>query len=298
VTLEALIEAKLGEPVPEAEAYVPALLPAGEEPALLFAYGSCLSKKTRTPSSFFDFYVVADRPGAYLARAFHAGVMQALLGRVLPPSVYHRTIGSGGPGEPRRFKVCVLSTDQIRRETSSRARDIHHLGRFSKRMALLWARNDAARQEATRLCASALRTLLPHALALVPRNAPAEDFALAMLRLSYLGEQRVAEDSKVRALLDAEPDYYASLFAKLREEPPGLAPDAARTRRFLARSRRRGLLRWPKYVITVDGWLDILLDKLERHHGVKLELSPRERRWPLLFAWGKYLEMRRKGIVR
>jgi hypothetical protein len=292
VTLEALIEAKLSEPLPEADPYLPALLPEGEPPLLLFAYGSCLSPRTRTKSSIFDFYVVADRPGPYLSRAFSAGRLQHLAARVLPPSVYHR-----GSGE-RRFKACVVTLDQLRRETSEKARDIHHLGRFSKRMALLFARDEAARREAVRLVASALRTLYPHALALPSGDGAAEPFALCMLRLSYLGEQRVAEDDKVRALLDAERDYYTELFAKLREEPPAAMPDAARTRRFLSRSRRRGLYRWPKYVMTVDGWLEILLDKLERHHGVRLELSPRERRWPLIFAWGKYLTLRRKGIVR
>jgi hypothetical protein len=292
MTIEQAIERKLGEPIPEAADHLGALLPGGDEPALVFAYGSCISTRTRTPSSFFDFYVVADRPARYLRAAFGTGALQGALARVLPPSVYHRTAGG------RRMKVCVVSREQLRRETGPRARDIHHLGRFSKRMALLHARDDASRAEATGFVASALRTLHGHALALLSAGHSDEDFALTLLRLSYLGEQRVAEDDKVRALYEAERDYYRTIFSLLRAEPPAMAPDRTRTERFLAKSRRRGLCRWPKYVLTVDGWLDILLDKLERHHGVKLELTERQRRWPLIFGWSKYFQMRRRGIVR
>lgn len=294
-TLEALIRAKLDEPAPGTETCLSALVPAGAEPALVFAYGSCLSARTKTPTSFLDYYVVADDPGRYLRRAFGVGAAHGLWARVLPPSVYHRTLDDP---ERSRFKACVISRAQIRRETSPGARDIHHLGRFTKRMALLYAKNDEARQEAPGLVASALRTLHPHALALLPDGHEAEEFALTLLRLSYLGEQRVAEDNKVRALWEAERAYYAEVFAKLREESPAWAPSRSQTERFLARSRRRGRMRWPKYVMTVDGWLDILLDKLERHHGVRLELSERERRWPLIFGWGRFLKMRRKGIVK
>jgi len=295
LTLEELVRGKLEEPVPGAAEHLAALVPDGGEPALVFAYGSCLSSRTRTPSSFFDYYVVADRPGRYLKAAFGVGRMHGLLASLLPPSVYHRATGDQAR---HRFKACVISRDHIRRETTTRACDIHHLGRFTKRMALLYARDREARDEAVRFVSSALRTLHAHALALLPARPEPEDFALTLLRLSYLGEQRVTEDAKVRALWEAEREYYGAVFGRLREEAPLTAPDRRRTERFLAKSRRRGRMRWPKYVLTVDGWLDILLDKLQRHHGIRMELSERERRWPLVFAWGRFLQMRRKGIVK
>jgi hypothetical protein len=36
-----------------------------------------------------------------------------------------------------------------------------------------------------------------------------------------------------------------------------------------------------------DDWQDYLLRKLERRSGVRVELTERERRWPLIFLWPK-----------
>ena len=66
--------------------------------------------------------------------------------------------------------------------------------------------------------------------------------------------------------------------------PPG------RLRRLVAgiyfkQSKVRSTLRWLKYVALYDDWLDYLVRKVERRGGVKIELTPRERRWPLIFLW-------------
>jgi hypothetical protein len=47
----------------------------------------------------------------------------------------------------------------------------------------------------------------------------------------------------------------------------------------------RATLRWFKYIVTFDEWLDYLLRKVERHTGQKVELTPRERAHPLVFLW-------------
>ena len=49
----------------------------------------------------------------------------------------------------------------------------------------------------------------------------------------------------------------------------------------------RATLRWFKYVLTFDDWLDYLLRKVRRHTGQDIELTSRERRHPLLFLWPK-----------
>jgi len=38
--------------------------------------------------------------------------------------------------------------------------------------------------------------------------------------------------------------------------------------------------------------------KIERHRGVRLQLSPWQRRFPLLAAPGIYWQLRRRGILR
>jgi hypothetical protein len=270
----------------------------GEIAAIIF-YGSLLSKLTETATSFHDFYVIID------SLAAHRRLRDRLVGSVLPPSIYYRTYADG-----LRCKYCVLLRKQFQRETSAAAHDIHNMGRFSKRVALVFARDAQATELVIDGCLEAARQLVPHALALSPTRFQLDDFLRTLLSLSYLGEQRVAEDAKVEALLSAEREHYRALYGALLEEA-GLSPQdgiyqqpppspAARraTEAFLGRSRRRGKLRWPKYIVTVDDWLEIILAKIERHHGVRIELSERERRWPLIFGWPKYFALKRRGLVK
>jgi hypothetical protein len=267
--------------------------------AIIF-YGSLLSDATRTPSSFHDFYVIVDS-----FKAYHARVRDRMVGRFLPPSIYYRQFA-----DDLRCKYCVLTAAQFEREMSDRARDIHNVGRFSKRVAVLWTASDEDFQLIVDGCLTAARTLAPHALALLGPEFTLDEFIRTLLRLSYLGEQRVAEDTKVDALFAAERDHYREFYGAILAEagltrsgetyhqPAPIDAQRKRTERFLARSRRRGKMRWPKYIVTVDNWLEIALAKVERHHGVKVELTEREKRWPLIFGWPKYFALKRRGVVK
>jgi len=280
----------------------------GDALAAAIFYGSCLLPETRTATSFYDFYLLTDAP-----LRFYGNPWQAALGSVLPPSVYYGRVALGA-SPPLRYKSCVMSLGQFERQTSSRADDLHHLGRFSKRFALAYARDEQARQLVARGALAALSTLLPHSLALLPRVFDLDELVRQQLSLSYLGEERVAEPTKVERLIAGELPYYLELHRRLlaewTETRGDLRPvsedryeqlssrDRRATERFIRRSRQRGLLRWPKYLLTVDNWLEIQLEKLQRYHGVKLELSERERRHPLIFGWAKFFELRRKGIIK
>lgn len=284
-----IVLAKLREPVPGADVLVNDVRNHSrfpDEPYAILLYGSTLSATTRRPSSIHDVYVVVQH-----LRRFHKNSFHAFLNTFLPPNVYFRVCGSV------RYKLCVISLEQLVRETGAQAHDLHHLGRMSKRMTLAWARDDSAAESIARACAAALRTLVPHVLARLPAGFGLEQFGRALLGLSYIGETRVAEVDKVEAVFRGEETYYLSIVQALLEECGGAA-DGRATDRLLARSRRRERLRWPKYIFTFDNWLDYLLDKLERHQGIRLELTERERRFPLLFAWGKYFALKRKGMVK
>ena len=273
------------------------------DPAHLFAivcYGSVLSPATRRPTSYHDFYLLVD------SLAWFRRPRDRALGRVLPPSVYYREFADG-----LRCKYCVLTTSQFAREMRPPIRDLHNVGRFSKRVGIVYARDAGAFDLVVEGCLQAARTLRPHALALLGARFTLDEFIRMLLRLSYLGEQRVAEDSKLEALFLAEREHYRRFYGAVLAEaglspqrgesyqvaPP--APEARqRTERLLERSRRFGKLRWPKYMLTVDGWLEIALEKVERHHGVRIELTERERRWPLVFGWRKYFALKRRGVVK
>jgi len=297
------IEAFLDEQLIDARAAAEPLLralPHVAEVASVVLYGSRLAPSTARADSEPDFYAVVGS-----LRAFHRGLAATALASVLPPTVYHLPLDGSGAA-----KLCVLSSAQLARETSPAAADLHHLGRFSKRLGLAFARDPAARREIARAQRSAATVLARHALHRLGPRFSLDDFLLALLGLSYLGEPRVAEPDKVPALLAAHRDHYRALGLLLLAErpeverrgdrfsqPPPTERERDETRALVARSRSRALLRWPKYLLTFDGWLDYALRKLERHTGRRLVLGPRERRHPVLLAWPRLLALAREGLV-
>jgi hypothetical protein len=250
-------------------------------------YGSCLWPTVRARASCPDLMVIVDS-----LRRFHRGLAASLLGAVLPPSVYRLR-----RGDRAYAKLSIATAAQLTSQCAATARDLHLAGRLSKRVALVWARDAESRALVIEAQVAALRTLAPLALARLGRRVALDRFIEALLRLSYESEIRIVEPAKVAALFAAEREHYRAiaqaLLADLGARPDGetgelmvparaIAPPALVARR-LRRSRRRALLRWPKYLITYDGWLDYLLNKLERT-GEPVALTEWQRRLPLVLA--------------
>ena len=60
----------------------------------------------------------------------------------------------------------------------------------------------------------------------------------------------------------------------------------------------RATVRWLKHMVSFEGWLEYIVQKASRHGGQAIELTERERRFPLLFIWGRvyrHLNSARKG---
>ena len=83
--------------------------------------------------------------------------------------------------------------------------------------------------------------------------------------------------------------------------------DIGPTRRWLARvawslrklqGRLLHVLRLMKGLFTFSGGVDYILWKLERHSGVKVEVSDRVRKHPLIFGWGLVWRLYRRGAFR
>lgn len=275
----------------------------------IFMYGSMLSKVTATSSSFPDFFVVTDGYRRVFQRLSHW-----LLAYFLPPHIYHLRLD-----EQRRCKYNLISLGRFRRECSRRAKDIYILGRFGKRVALVYARDELARASLTDCCFSAMSNVVHWTLRGMQRPFDEKDFALSCLNLSYAGETRVETSSKVPKLFESEREFYLEVYpgllAKLpvakkmaRKNSQGLYEPAGGSlvrmvRRlrygwFLKKSRIRGIMRWPKFLVTVDEWVDIILAKIERTKGIKIQLTANQRRHPLIFGWSHFFRLLRAGAIK
>jgi hypothetical protein len=293
-SLEAWIAAEVVDPgLGESELVAPYLTffraRYGEKLAAVIFYGSCLSEATRSATSTPDFFVVT-RDGALPS---HSRLTRALHGFVPPASQSAELPGRG------HFKYVYLDLDQLDRLTGPAMPDLFAAGRLSKRVKVIFHADEQGRDRVCRALASAVLELVPLACADLPERFSLEEYLRASVGISYQSEFRIEVPGKVAALCDAAPAYYRELYARVLAIAEARGQIARldggrfrslldgrsreRARRFLRASRRRALLRWPKVLLTMEHWGEVVLGKVERANP-GLRFPEAHRRHPLLFA--------------
>jgi hypothetical protein len=111
----------------------------------IMAYGSTLNAVTTTNSSTPDFYVLVDDYDL-----FYSKKSDRFLNRHLPPNIYHIHSPQGS------CKYCVISLNHLEKEVGPKTKDVYHLGRFSKRMGIVWARNPEIENRITHIQKTAI----------------------------------------------------------------------------------------------------------------------------------------------
>lgn len=279
----------------------------GEPVRALVGYGSWYTDGLRKPTSFADVYAVVDD-----YRRVHRRRSHRWWNRLLPPNVYF--VWSDGDGHRTlRGKYNVISMGDFERECGPRLRDVYNAGRMSKIVWLAWSADDRTREWVLAQILAASRTLTPMALAALPARFDLDDFTRELLAISYRGEARLEGWDRVRALQAAHAGLYRALHAALLEayeaatglveasdggyrklDDPAWGEIGRATRRLLARSRRRGYLRWPRIVLTEPNLLDLAVNEAERKAAVAIRVTPRLRRHPLLFGLPEFLRVLRE----
>jgi hypothetical protein len=278
----------------------------GSRALAILGYGSTLSSITRSSTSTPDFYVVVR---SYWS--FHRRWTHALLNSILPPSIYHFTV------DGRTAKYNVISLNDLKRETAHPS-DCYNVGRLSKHIVVAWAYSAELNETVAQVQLAAMTTIARKVYYLLPRSFMVEELAKESLRISYLADIRVEASDKVDRLFDAQKDFYLGVYSDiahrvLREEHNLLPNDAGYTKTnlgmghswgkmctqfFIAKSRLRAQMRWPKGILTVEGWVDYVLAKIERTQGIKIELSAKEKKYWYIFAWKHFIRLRKKNLIK
>jgi len=282
-----------------------------EDTKAVVGYGSWYEPALRKPRSFPDLYVIVDDYERYHDRWLHAW-----MNRVLPPNVYFLWDERDG-----RREVCgkynVISVAGLERECGPALHDLYNAGRMTKLVWIAWVRDLPSRAWLIARLADAHQTLVPVALGFVPERFGCDEFSLQLLGLSYRAEPRLEGWEYVRALHAAHLGYYRTLHGVLLEsfarstpllaaEPGGFrklahpqwAEIERRARRLIRRGRRRGYLRWPRIVLTEPNLVDLAANEAERKAGVRIRITPRLRRHPLLFGLPEFLRVLRERNTR
>lgn len=300
-------------PRPEAEAAATlATLAEGSVVGVLF-FGSMRTGASPDPWSAYDFFVVvtAYRP-FYAALAAKGRVRRrpwllAALNAVLPPNQISLRLPDGRGGE-LHAKCSVITLAHLRRETGERRRDHFTIGRLFQPAEVLFAVDDEARERLLDALASAAAATFHWGRPWLPARFDSELYLRTLLRASLSREVRPEPTGRrADALHEAQRDeqlpVYRALLFGLRADgvvrtigEPGGEPTYAlvepvsglermRVGLYFRVSLARATLRWFKYALTFDDWLSYLVHKVERHTGQKVELTARERAWPIVFLW-------------
>jgi hypothetical protein len=282
----------------------------GSIAAILF-YGSCLRNGT-DEDGLLDLYVLVDR-----YRDFYPGRGLAMLNALLPPNVFY--MGKAVGDRTVRAKYAVMSVNGFVRLNSQRCFSSAFWARFAQPCAVLYVRDTAAEAAVSTALASAVTTFVQRVLPLMPDRFDALELWQCGLAASYATELRPERLGKANELVNADQDRYRRVTrlavaqrsdCTLVTRPDGLLQIE---HTISTRERRRGrvawalrrvqgkllnLLRLMKASLTFDGGVDYLLWKIERHSGIKAEMSPLARRYPLLGFWVTAWRLYRRGAFR
>jgi len=282
----------------------------GASVASVLFYGSCLRKATH--EGVLDFYVVVDD-----YRSLYGAGWLAVANALLPPNVFYLELRAelepGSEPVEVRCKYAVLSAVAFERMTSERALHPYVWARFAQPALVAWARDARARRHAERCVAESIRTFALRLSPLLPAHSPrVQRFSLAAFwqqsfARTYSTEFRSESAETIRSHYEAAPERYerAALLAleSLREDgridrftsfSGAIELEMSPLRRHLARARwgatrplckALAAFRLLKTATTFGDWLPYALWKVERHSGVRTQISERQRRHPLIFGW-------------
>jgi hypothetical protein len=281
----------------------------GESLDAVVLYGSCLHSAISLDEGIVDLYVVVDDyRKAYPKR--HLAVLNAWL----PPNVFYLEV----PHQEKtlRAKYAVISTADFE---AGAHRWFHSYiwARFAQPSRLLFARNDSVRQQLYAAMAHSVLTFLrTGAVALEAGDYTVEQLWTRCLLLTYAAELRAEKAGRANHLANANLTAFTGLTAAaspllrdvLEQQADGcyrcltnpVTQKQALWRWHVRRWQGRvlSILRLAKATLTFANSVDYAAWKIERHTGVRVEVTPLLRRHPIL--WGLKVASRliRRGVLR
>ena len=266
-------------------------------------YGSCLRKDT--DDGVLDFWVVVDDYRAAYSKRWHSAI-----NRIAPPNVFYVEVER--EGRTLRTKYGVIDRRAFKKGTSFGAWHPYVWARFAQPARVLACRDDASFTFFTESVANAVVTMVGRLVCVLPARGDILRFSLAAFwqeafRRTYDSERRPEADDHIRGFYAVDAERYdlvaghalqhlvsVGLFEEATPHPRSFQVKISERNQRRLRLRWRlmrvyarfvGLLRLAKTAITFGDWVPYVLWKLERHTGRRIELSERQRKHPLIFAW-------------
>jgi hypothetical protein len=277
----------------------------------ILLYGSCL-RGGDIFDGLVDLYLVCD---SY--RSAYAGRGLALINWMLPPNVFYAELEH--EGKTLRCKYALISSADFRRGCSTRRFESYIWGRFTQPVRIVYCRDRSSRHTVEQCLLLASRTFLQRALPCLPASGPVLDLWRGALALSYGTELRSERSSRAAELAQASLGHFETVTRRLegaldfpfsvydaeqtlhyRADVPASQRVSGRLGWFLRRvyGKLMSVFRLLKGLFTFDGGIDYVAWKLARHSGQEVVVPDWVRRYPLLFMWGFFWRLYRRGAFR
>jgi hypothetical protein len=283
--LRSLVAAELALPVDPRVSVVAAAIAKkhGAASRVVLFYGSCLREK-QLQGMVLDFYLIVS---SY--RAAYDKSWLAAANRLIPPNVFYFEHGG------LVAKYAVLSEADFHRLCGPETSNVSVWARFAQPARLVWSANSAARDRATDAVARAVPTLLA-AAGQLSGEKPLDLWRRAFA-LTYSAELRAERKTRATSVVDLEPQRYRRFSKPALEMARSLRPHGSWPRRRLE-GKALTVLRLAKASLTFAGGADYIAWKINRHAGTQIELTPWQRRHPLLAGLSLLPRLLKSGAVR
>jgi len=213
---------------------------------------------------------------------------QRVAGRLLAPNVYQIVTPDS------RAKVAVMTFDSLEKGVRSDVAP-YFWARFAQPCTLVYASNEGVSGRFARLVTSATQRLVAAADVEGAAAFDSQEFWVHTFSLTYGAELRSERRSRYLSLYRANSHY----FDALHETYAGKAhpPQTSWSVRKLA-GKILSVLRISKSAFTFDDPVDYALWKVERHSGVAVTATERQKRFPLIFAWPLVWHLYKQGALK
>ena len=254
--------------------------------AVLF-YGSCL-REEQLDGLMLDFYLIVSDYGAAYDKNW-----LATANRLIPPNVFYFE------DDGLAAKYAVLSEADFAHECSPDAWTVSTVARFAQPSRLVWSVDAAARDRMIEIVSKAAPTLLGWTLSSVFRDILPLDLWKRAFQLTFGAELRAERTDRSAKIVDADPERYE----RFAHASGVLAGSLGRHgQRWWHAKQRKGkaysIARLAKASLTFAGGADYIAWKINRHAGTQIELTPWQRRHPLLAGITLLPKLLRSGAVR
>jgi hypothetical protein len=277
----------------------------------ILLYGSCLRAGT-DQDGLVDCYVIVDQYAAVYPSAW-----LACLNGWLPPNVFYGEVDV--EGHKVRMKYAVISLEDFERSVTPKWFHSYFWGRFAQPTAVMACPSQVVKQRIIAGLGGAVVTFLGNVVPQMPSQFSAKDIWATGLALSYGAELRAESKGRIATLWDSNQAYYEQVahaafsahFPNVKVmkefdttlyeiEPSGWT----RTKNRIAwmvrtiQGKCLSILRLMKAAYTFQGGADYLIWKIERHSGVKVELTPAQRKHPIWAGITTFWRLYRQGAFR